>query len=395
MRKLSLSLIPLLVFLAPFGARLASLRRAASQVVTTTVADANDSGGEAARHARARISRARQLLEHAPDPAGDTVAVAAEDADGEQVHVFTLPKTTLLQQGATAEVASSLGTRLHVAVVRPNYVNTSLRVADESGRELVPLLIKYPRTEGKQIKEIAYYTSAHPALAAPALTRDGQSYVRQTLDAAATQLRARGEQIDPAVVDIAERLCVDEHTDHKRFLTEDHAAIFDEIDTLYALNAGDTFRYSVSTAGAGGMIQMIPKTYAGIRDQHPKAALEADFVTGMQDHQNAARAMLLYLQDTWNDLARRDEIKSALASNLATQAELLAAGYNSNPGRLASYLEKGGTTWRTLIPAETQMYLQIYAAVDSLVPRGASTRIAASADLASSRATDAGSSAVN
>ncbi len=111
----------------------------------------------------------------------------------------------------------------------------------------------------------------------------------------------------------------------------------------------------------------------------------------MQDHDNAARAMLLYLQDTWNDLSRRDEIKQALSSNLATQAELLAAGYNSNPGRLSSYLEKGRDGWRTLIPAETQMYLQIYAAVDSLVPRGASAQTPQAGELASARNADTAS----
>jgi hypothetical protein len=91
------------------------------------------------------------------------------------------------------------------------------------------------------------------------------------------------------------------------------------------------------------------------------------------------------LQDTWNELSRRDQIKQALAANLATQAELLAAGYNSNPMRLASYLEKGGDSWRTLIPAETQMYLQIYSAVDSLVPRGSTSTDAQGETLASSR----------
>jgi len=50
---------------------------------------------------------------------------------------------------------------------------------------------------------------------------------------------------------------------------------------------------AVSTAGAGGMIQMIPRTYAAIREQHPDAQLQADFVNGMRDHSNALKAMLL------------------------------------------------------------------------------------------------------
>ena len=147
-------------------------------------------------------------------------------------------------------------------------------------------------------------------------------------------------------------------------MTEDRSALLGEIETLYELNGGDTFRYSISTAGAGGMVQMIPKTYQAIREQHPQAELNPDFIEGMRDHDNAAAAMLLYMQDTWNRLVKEDEVAGALKSGVATQAELLAAGYNSNPMRLAKYLSRGGNSWRTLIPKETQMYLQIYAAFD-------------------------------
>jgi hypothetical protein len=49
---------------------------------------------------------------------------------------------------------------------------------------------------------------------------------------------------------------------------------------------------------------------------------------------------------------------------MAGKAELLAAGYNSNPTRLPVYLKESGTEWRTRIPAETQMYLAIYSSVD-------------------------------
>jgi hypothetical protein len=366
MRKLYLSALPLFLFLAPLGAHLRNLKGAS--VGVTTVSAAARADEEAGRGVRARIGRAKRLLEQSPAPASDSVTLAAEDPDGEQIHLFTLPKATLLQQGAQGEVVSADGTALRVTVVRPNYVNTAVRVADAAGRELVPLAVKYPRTEGKQVKEIAYYASAHPALASPALTRDGKLYVRRMLDAAAARLRSEGARIDPSVVDVAAHLCIVEHADHKRFMQEDRAALFNEIETLYALNASDTYRYSVSTAGAGGMIQMIPQTYAGIREHHPEASLEADFVAGMQDHANALQAMLLYIQDTWDDLSKRDQIKQALDTHVATQAELLAAGYNSNPMRLASYLERGGAEWRTLIPAETQMYLQIYASVDQLAP---------------------------
>jgi hypothetical protein len=199
MRKLSLSLLPLLVFLAPVGAKLSRLRaRAAAPAVASAATGADEA---AAREVRERIARAKQLLEARKiEPAPDEVALAVEDSEGGQIHVLTLPKATLLQQGATAQVVSSLGETLKVSVVRPNFVNTALRVADGAGKELTPLVVEYPRTEGKKVKEIAYYTSAHPALAAPALTRDGGAYIRRMLDAAAADLRARGEKIDPSVV---------------------------------------------------------------------------------------------------------------------------------------------------------------------------------------------------
>jgi hypothetical protein len=74
--------------------------------------------------------------------------------------------------------------------------------------------------------------------------------------------------------------------------------------------------------------------------------------------------MLLYMNDTWKTLRKSDEVNSALDAGRATEAELLAAGYNSNPLRLPKYLKSGGADWRALIPEETKMYLRIYSAVD-------------------------------
>ena len=76
--------------------------------------------------------------------------------------------------------------------------------------------------------------------------------------------------------------------------------------------------------------------------------------------------MLLYMQDTWNDLIANDDIQSALSSKQATTAELLAAAYNSNAAKLPGYIRRAGAGWRSLIPRETQIYLQIYQSLDSL-----------------------------
>jgi len=368
MKKLHLSALSVVLLFAPFVARLlAPSAKLATGAAAEMAAAAEAADREFGNKLRARIGVARQLLEGQRMDAHDVVILAVEDAAA-RLHLLTLPKSTLLQADAEVQLLSSLGTPLTLRVVRSNYVNTAVRVLDAAGAELQPLLLKYPLEKGGAVKELAYYTSAHPSVSTPALTRRGRAYVRNGLDAAAAELAAKGLPIDPAIVDAAERLCFVEHVDHGRFMRESRPSLLDEIAALYALNAGDTYRYSVSSAGAGGMVQMIPPTYKAIREQYPAAALRADFVEGMRDHPNALRAMLVYMQDTWDYLARQEQVTLALSTGRATQADLLAAGYNSNPRKLSGYLERGGDGWRTLIPVETQMYLQIYASVEGHIP---------------------------
>ena len=77
--------------------------------------------------------------------------------------------------------------------------------------------------------------------------------------------------------------------------------------------------------------------------------------------------MLLYMQDTWNDLVANEDVEAALAAKLATTNELMAAAYNSNAAKLPGYIRRGGADWRSLIPRETQTYLQIFQSFDSLM----------------------------
>ena len=322
----------------------------------------------------ARISEAQRMLKMRPKPTAlaapqiEFVTIAALDRDTARTHLIIISKQTFLTKGAELTTTTSEGTTVNVRIVRANGVNTALTIFTPDGRSLAPLTIEYPIERGGKFLETAYYTSAHPALLSPDLVHSGQSYVRNMLDLAVKRLRERGVAISPMLVDVAERLCVVEHVDHERFRGENRLALYDEIYSLFALNEIDTYRFSVSSAGAGGMVQMIPWAYNLIRARHPGVGLMSDFVAGMRNHSNALQAMLLYMQDTWNDLAANDEVKYALNAKLATPSELMAAGYNSNAAKLPAYLKRGGDGWRTLIPRETQMYLQIYKSFEGLVP---------------------------
>jgi hypothetical protein len=327
---------------------------------------------------QSRISEARRMLKTRPMPTAlsvpssvpsiQFVTIAALDRESSQTHLITISKETFLTKGAEINTISSLGTNVNVKVLRANGVNTALNIFTVEGQSLAPLTVEYPIEKNGLFKEMAYYTSAHPALLSSDLTRSGQSYVRNMLDLAATRLRERGVIVSSHIIDVAERLCLVEHVDHERFRNENRVALYDEVYSLFALNELDTYRFAVSSAGAGGMVQMIPWAYNLVRSRHPGVGLIPDFVTGMRNHANALQAMLLYMHDTWNDLTANDEVKYALGAKIATPSELLAAGYNSNAAKLPGYLKRGGDGWRTLIPRETQMYLQIYKSFESLVP---------------------------
>lgn len=295
------------------------------------------------------------------------VTLAVLDEKSSQIHLLTIPKDSFLKKGTEMGLITSLGTSVRLHIIRANGVNTAVVVYDNTGRALVPLIVEYPIERNGSLHEMGYYTSAHPALLSQEVVKAGQSYVHTMLDLAAKRLKDKGVSIPSNLVDIAERLCVVEHTDHTRFYTENHQLLFEEIYSLYALNQLDTYRFSVSFAGAGGMVQMIPATYQMMRRLHPGVGLNPDFVYGMRNHGNALEAMLLYMLDTWRLLAADPDVSTALSSGIATQPELMAAGYNSNPAKLGQYIRRGGASWRTLIPRETQMYLQVYASVESLI----------------------------
>jgi hypothetical protein len=323
---------------------------------------------------QARITEAQRMFKTRPKQTAmtagqiDFVTIAALDRDTARTHFITVLKKTFLTKGSVINTTTSEGASVTVNIVRANGVNTAMTIFTPDGKSLTPLTIEYPIERGGKFLETAYYTSAHPALLSPDLVRSGQSYVRNMLDLAAKRLRDKGVAISPQLVDVAEHLCVVEHVDHERFRAENRLALYEEIYSLFALNQIDTYRFSVSSAGAGGMVQMIPWAYNLERERHPGVGLIPDFVTGMRNHNNALQAMLLYMQDTWNEMIANDEVKYALAAKTATPSELLAAGYNSNAAKLPGYLKRGGDSWRILIPRETQMYLQIYKSFDSLVP---------------------------
>lgn len=317
---------------------------------------------------KARIAEAKRSMQTRPvttamtEPLSITslVRIAYYDWRDKKVDYIVLTKEAFLTPNSPTVAISSNGRQMTSRTLRANGVNTPVVIADETDQSHLPLLVQYPVEKGGRYIETAYYMSTHPGLVTPEVVSAGRFYVQNVVDIAREQLKNKGYFIQAKIADIAERLATVEHVDHLRFRTEFHPNIYNDIFTLYALNEGQTYRYSVSSAGAGGMVQMIPPTYRMVRNRYPNAALMPDFVEGMRNHVNATQAMLLYMQMTWNDLAASPTVSNALLTGIATQEQLMAAGYNSNPAKLPGYINRGGSSWTTLIPRETKIYLQIW-----------------------------------
>ncbi|MEZ5308875.1 MAG: hypothetical protein R2684_17150 [Pyrinomonadaceae bacterium] len=298
----------------------------------------------------------------------EIVRVAFYDWDSKQVDYVVVLKTMFLDPNSEALVRSEAGKSLRLKTIRGNGVNTPIMLIDSSNKTHLPLIVQYPVERDGKFLEMSYYVSTHPGLVTPETVNAGRLYVRNVLNTARTKLREKGIFIQPKVADIAERLALVEHVDHWRFRNEFHGAIYNDVYMLYALNQSQTYRYSVSSAGAGGMVQMIPWTYRMLRSRYFQVGLMPDFVEGMRNHVNAAQAMLLYMQMTWNDLASNSTVYKAMENGWASQEQLMAAGYNSNPAKLAGYIRRGGSGWTRLIPRETRIYLEIFSSVEKYVP---------------------------
>lgn len=321
---------------------------------------------------KAKIAEAKRLMQSRPMPialtdtflATDILRVAFYDWKTSQIDFVVLTKTVFLEKGMEIPTYSTNGKSVTVRIIRANGVNTPITITDENNQPQTPLIVQYPIERNGYLAETAFYVSTHPGIVTPEVINAGKLYIRNTIDIAREKLREKGIFISPKIADIAERLATVEHVDHYRFRTEYHPNIYNDVFTLFALNEGNTYRYAVSSAGAGGMVQMIPATYRMVRNRYYNVGLMPDFVEGMRNHVNACQAMLLYMQWTWSDLSSSDTVANALSSGIATQPELMAAGYNSNPARLPIYLRRGGAGWRSLIPKETKIYLQIYASLE-------------------------------
>jgi len=105
------------------------------------------------------------------------------------------------------------------------------------------------------------------------------------------------------------------------------------------VNKEKAYAYSISSAGARGLVQMIPSTYSLIVRKYPSARLNASFAEGMSDPVNAVVAQILLCDSDWQAIRSRKDVD---AKNIGPY---LAAAYNGGVGRVISFLDHDGSDW--------------------------------------------------
>lgn len=246
---------------------------------------------------------------------------------------------------------------------RTNGVNTNFVVSKPDGYTL--LAIKRVVRSGKGYREVVY-TPFTGDIDTPTMRKLGLAYLRDTLDRAYTGLlndnvRSQGfpRQRAAAVIPVrtALALSIIEHIDPSRLARERIENLVDEVLVTVAANRRVAYDYAVSQTGARGLFQFMPGTYRRVARMYPRAKLMSDFVSGMNNHENAAKATLLLFDA---DLARLPHARRAWIVAPKTDphyaAVYLAAAYNGGAPRVVGAIAKGGAWTKELRP-QTRLYI--------------------------------------
>ncbi len=260
-----------------------------------------------------------------------------------------------------------LGGRAENAIIEPgkaNGVNTKFTIISQEHH--IVLALKRPVRGGGGFKEVVY-TPYSEGIDIPLVRKAGLNYLQEIIGNAKNDLIHR--RVNPRSCnafidnDISVVLAIIEHIDPGKFASGKYTTqkLINETLVILGTNKLNAYRYSRSKAGAMGLFQFIPGTYKRILNLYPTAGLARDFVHGMENHENAAKAsFLLFDADMYvlNDVRRQ-----RLLEDPAALGRYLASAYNCGPGRTAKSMERYGDGWASAVPSETRTYLQKFDAV--------------------------------
>lgn len=240
-----------------------------------------------------------------------------------------------------------------ISMRRENGINTDFACIDPPGGKV--LAVKYPVSNegnrfgpGDPVIE-AVYTPYSAEIKTEEVVRRGIEVQDEFIEKAYAHLAERGimsrafpgrRVVDVVPTDVLRVLLMNEHIDPGEFRSAGLARpLVERVLTVIATNKEKAYAYSVSSAGARGLVQMIPSTYYLIANRYPGAVLKTNFTQGMSDPINAVVAQVLLCDSDWQAIKTRSHIPAERIG------PYLAAAYNGGVGRVLSILEHNETDW--------------------------------------------------
>lgn len=214
-------------------------------------------------------------------------------------------------------------------------------------------------------------------LRTPALVEEGERYLDELSTRVFDRLRAEGirsrvfpdrlvaDLIDPAVV---KSISAIEHLDESS-LQDDTNQALGRFFVIIGTNRGDAYNYSRSSANALGLVQFIPSTYNALA-KRASWKLNPDFEKGMQDHENAMRAEVLYLDELLYELP--DSAQAQFLADTNKVNEYIVAAYNGGSGRVGRAMK----TWEQIFNGEkARQIIKLQAQYDVAFTKAESLRV--------------------
>ncbi|HVG20913.1 MAG TPA: hypothetical protein VNI02_17830, partial [Blastocatellia bacterium] len=240
-----------------------------------------------------------------------------------------------------------------ISMRRENGINTDFACIDPPGGKV--LAVKYPVSNegsrfgpGDAVIE-AVYTPYSAEIKTEEVIRRGIEVQDEFIKSAYARLAERGimsrafpgrRVVDVIPTDVLRVLLMNEHIDPGEFKSEGLTRpLVERVLTVIATNGEKAYAYSVSSAGARGLVQMIPSTYSLIANLYPAAGLKSNFSQGMADPINAVVAQVLLCDSDWQTIKTRSHISADRIG------PYLAAAYNGGVGRVLSILAHNETDW--------------------------------------------------
>jgi hypothetical protein len=293
-----------------------------------------------------RVRVARRKYKQVPiiGVVGREMAIAVADSRGK------LTTVRAIKRDRGIEVSTSGITLL---VRRDNGINSDIACLVPKGGKVVA--VKYPVSNeggrfgpGPDVIE-ALYTPYSPEVKTDETIARGIEVQADLIQSAFTRLRQRGvyslafpgkKVVEVIPRDVLTVLLMNEHIDPSLFKSSGMTkSMVEQVLTVIATNRETAYAYSISPAGARGLVQMIPSTYYLIARKYPSAGLLSNFSAGMVDAINAMMAQVLLCDADWQAIRTKADIP------VERIGPYLAAAYNGGVGRVLTILAHDQSEW--------------------------------------------------